>query len=369
MKVALVHDWLTGYRGGERVLDQISRIFPDAPLYTLVHKEGSTTPAIENRPIHTSFLQHLPFGVKKYRHYLPLFPLAAETLIREKYDLVISTSHAVAKSVRTNGAHHWCYLHSPMRYIWDRFDDYFGPEQVGPVASALFFRPIAWALRQYDRGTANRVGQYVANSRFVADRVQQFYDRPAEVIPPPVRVERFHALSRTPGDFFLFFSALVPYKRADHAIKACGQLGRKLVILGKGPELQKLKQLARGTETEFVEARDDATIDDYYSRARALLFPAVEDFGIVPVEATAAGLPVIGLRRGGLVDSQTDFTCQFYDRQTPEGLAEAILAFEGRTAGFDRERMRLHSLRFFAQEFGTKIRESIASFCRARKLA
>lgn len=362
LKVALVHDWLTGFRGGEKVLEVIAEIFPKAPLYTLVHIRGSTSRPIEDREIHTSFLQNMPLGKTKYRHYLPLFPLAAQTLVPSGYDLIISTSHAVAKSVNTHGAKHWCYIHSPMRYVWDRFDDYFGAELVGTLPSKLFFSPIAQALRSYDRKTARRVDQYVANSEFVKERVKKFYDREADVIHPPVDVERFRNLRRKPEDFYLFFSALVPYKRVDHAILACVKLNRKLVVLGKGPELEKLKAIANSDLVSFVEPSSDAVVDDYYSRARALLFPAVEDFGIVPCEATASGLPVIGLAKGGLLDSQTEETCVFYSEQSVVALSEAILRFEKAEGSFNREEMAKHASQFSRENFRQNVTASIEKF-------
>jgi glycosyltransferase involved in cell wall biosynthesis len=356
-----VHDWLTGYRGGEKVLEVLCELFPDAPLYTLVHIPGSTNSTIENRPIHTSFIQKLPFSSTKYRHYLPLFPLAAETLVPPGYDLVISTSHAVAKSIQTHGAKHWCYIHTPMRYVWDRFDDYFGADLVGWIPSNLFFRPIAWALRLYDRATSGRVDHYVANSQFVAERVQKFYGREAEVINPPVD-DKYFPVERSPEDFYLFFSALVPYKRADHAIKACQELGRKLIILGNGPELAKLKQLADPKWVQFIEKPTDTLVADHFSKAKALIFPTIEDFGIVPVEALSAGLPVIGLKQGGLLDSQTNDTCVFYSEQTVQSLKQAILTFENEHARFNPVVLKARARLFLKEAFTRKIRNSIQQY-------
>lgn len=366
-KIALVHDWLTGFRGGEKVLLPIATLFPKSPIYTLFYQRNSVHPTIESHPIHSSFLNSMPLSKTKYRHYLPLFPLAAETLIHEKYDLIISTSHAVAKSIRTRGAKHWCYIHSPMRYVWDRFDDYFGPEVVGSLPSKLFFAPICKMLQTYDRKTVNRVDCYVANSSFVRDRVRKFYGVDCEVINPPVESARFQKIVRAPEDFYLFFSALVPYKKADQAILACQKLGRQLKILGKGPELKKLKKLADPKWVEFVESPSDAQVDEYYSRARALLFPGVEDFGIVPVEASACGLPVVGFRSGGLLDSQTSETCEFYDDQSVDGLIAAIEKFEKRK--FDEPTLRKNALRFSEEEFTRKIKASIQAFSQRQGLS
>ncbi|MGE3973489.1 MAG: glycosyltransferase [Bdellovibrionales bacterium] len=361
-KVAIVHDWMTGYRGGEKVLSEIAALFPDAPIYTLVHKKNSTSRDLEARNIRTGLINKLPFGQKYYRHYLPFFPLAAETLLPRGFDVVISTSHAVAKSINTRGAAHWCYIHSPMRYVWDRFDDYFGADIVGALPSKLFFKPIAHALSFYDRKTANRVDQFVANSRFVATRVRDYYSRDSEVIHPPVNVERYRSLERKPEDFYLFFSALVPYKKADHAILACQKLGRKLVILGDGPEKEKLQKLAAGAQVEFMDASSDQVIEDLMSRAKAFLFPAIEDFGIAPVEATAAGLPIIGLAQGGLLDSQSDETCVFYAEQTVDALADAILKFEKEANRFDREKMWKQCQKFAPERFRQKVTDSLRSF-------
>jgi glycosyltransferase involved in cell wall biosynthesis len=361
-KIALVHDWLTGFRGGERVLLSIASLFPSAPIYTLFYKKNAVHPAIENHPIHASFLNRLPLAATHYRHYLPAFPLAAESLLPKGYDLVISTSHAVAKSVRTRSARHWCYIHSPMRYVWDRFDDYFGPEIVGPMKSRFLYAPICRLLQIYDRATVHRVGHFAANSNFVRDRVRRFYGVDCEVIHPPVETSRFLKVQRRPEEFFLFFSALVPYKKADHAVLACQRLKKPLKILGKGPELKKLKSIADPKFVEFIDDPTDAVIEDHYSRARALLFPGVEDFGIVPVEASASGLPVVGLKAGGLLDSQTDGTCVFYGDQTVEGLMKAMEDFDGRS--FNEAELRRNALRFSETEFREKTRASVAEFQR-----
>lgn len=361
-RVALVHDWLTGYRGGEKVLEAICELYPDAPLYTFFHIPGKVPPSIENREIRTSFLNRLPLAHSHYRHYLPLFPLAAETLIDQEFDLIISTSHAIAKSIRPRGAKHWCYIHSPMRYVWDRFDDYFGPERVGRLASTLFFQPLAWALRQYDRRTSGRVDHFAANSAFVANRVRNFYHREAEVIHPPVAVEEYFGVERRPQDHYLFFSALVPYKRCDLAIRACQSTRRKLKVVGDGPELQKLKSIADPRWIEFLLRPSDQQLKDLYGSSRALLFPAVEDFGIVPVEATAAGLPVIGLAQGGLLDSQIDQTCEFFQRQTEADLIAALQRFEANPGRFSVPAMREHAKAFSKARFQRQVQSSLRSF-------
>jgi glycosyltransferase involved in cell wall biosynthesis len=355
LRVALVHDWLVNMRGGEKVLELICRRFPDAPLWTLLYVPGSVSRTIEDRQIRTSLLQSLPFAPTKYRHYLPLFPLFAELTKVRDFDLVISSSHAVAKGMVKKGKDcrplHICYIHTPMRYIWDRFDDYFGADKVGAFASQFFFRPLSRMLQAYDKETVDRVDVFIANSRFVAERVKRLYGRDAEVLPPPVDVESFAAAKRAPEDWYLMVSALAPYKRVDHAIRACASLGRDLRIVGSGPEEKKLKSLARdvGANVEFMGFVDGADLVEYYRRARGLLFPGVEDFGIVPVEAIATGCPVVAFRRGGVLDSMTDETAELYSEETVEGLREAIVSFENRS--FSEQELRDRAARFAPECF------------------
>jgi len=361
LRFALVHDWLTGMRGGEKVLEVLCRLYPDAPLWTLLHNRGSVSETIENRVIHTSLLQHMPQAAKRYRSYLPLFPLFAETNKARGVDVVISTSHAVAKSMvyRQTGQRgekrplHICYIHTPMRYVWDLFDEYFGPARVGALASRFFFAPIARTLQRYDCSTTDRVDLFVANSSYVAERVRRIYGREAAVLPPPVDVERYAAARREPGDSYLVVSALVPYKRVDHAVRACASLGRKLVVVGRGPEEARLRALAMklGSQVEFTGFASDEQLGDYYRQARALLFPGVEDFGIVPVEAIACGCPVLALAEGGVLDSMTPDTAVFFHEQTPEALERAILQFEARSNDFQPATLRARAADFSEAHF------------------
>jgi glycosyltransferase involved in cell wall biosynthesis len=358
MRVALVHDWLTGMRGGERCLEVFCELFPHADLFTLVHVAGSVTPVIERRRVVTSFLQRLPDAGRRYRTLLPLFPAAVRAFDLSGYDLVLSSSHAVAKSVRVPpGARHVCYCFTPMRYVWDLYDDYFGP-RAGPL-TRLVMPPLAAALRRWDRRTAAGVHRFIAISRFIADRILRCYGRHADVIHPPVDVARFR-IDESPGDFYLVVSALAPYKRVDIAVEAANRLGRRLVVVGSGPEEARLRALA-GPTVELLGWRDDATVADLYARCRALLFPAVEDFGITPLEAMASGRPVIALGQGGALETVVapggpePPTGVFFDAQSVEALAAAIGRFEADPGRFDPKALRRRAEAFDRPLFKDRI--------------
>ena len=364
LRIVLIHDWLVSMRGGEKVLDLLCSRFPGAPLYTLLHIPGSVSSTIENREIKTSLLQALPFSRTKYRQYLPFFPLFAELSKVSDYDVVISSSHAVAKGMvrrdKDSRPLHICYIHTPMRYIWDRFDDYFGPDKVGRLASNCVFKPVAKALQAYDRRTVDRVDVFIANSRFVADRVKRHYGREAEIVAPPVAVERFLERRRSPEPWYLVVSALAPYKRVDQAIAACAAMGRELKIIGSGPEEKQLRTLARdlNAKVEFLGFVGDSQLGEYYSRAKGLLFPGVEDFGIVPVEAIAAGCPVVAFAEGGILDSMTANTAELYSTATADGLRQAMTRFEGRH--FSEKELRTRAAGFAPECFLCRFDEILA---------
>jgi glycosyltransferase involved in cell wall biosynthesis len=308
----------------------------------------------------------MPLAATKYRNYLPFFPLFAELHKAGDADVIISTSHAVAKSmIRRRGAnrpYHICYIHTPMRYAWDMFDEYFGPKRVGWFASHFLFRPLVQLLRLYDAKTVSRVDLFLANSTYVANRVRRLYGREAEVLPPPVDVERFKNAVREPEDWFLVVSALVPYKRVDHAIRACGAMGRPLKIIGKGPELNRLRALAAelSVDVEFIGWASDEDLTSAYRRAKALLFPGIEDFGIVPVEAIACGCPVIALGAGGVLDSMTDETAVLYSEATQQGLIDAIHQFEARKDAFSEKTLRDHATHFSEDHFLDRFEQRFA---------
>jgi glycosyltransferase involved in cell wall biosynthesis len=303
MNVALVHDWLTGMRGGERVLEVLCDLYPDADLFTLVHRRGTVSSTIERHRITTSFVQRLPFAETRYPHYLPVFPLAVERFPLGSYDLVISSSHCVAKSVLvSDGARHLCYCHSPMRYAWDQFDAYFGPDRKGAFASRWFYRPVMTRLAAWDAATAGRVHRFVANSAHVAGRIRRYYGREATIVYPPVDTTFYQPSDVAPGPHFLIVSALVPYKRIDLAIAACERVGARLRIVGDGPERPRLEAEA-GAHVEFLGRLSDEGVREEYRRAQAVLLPGEEDFGIVMVEAHACGRPVVALGRGGALET------------------------------------------------------------------
>jgi len=364
MRVALVHDWLTGMRGGERCLEVFCELFPDADLFTLLHVRGSVAPIIERRRIVTSFVQRLPDAARRYRSYLPLFPAAVRRFDLDGYDLILSASHAVAKGVRVPPrALHVCYCFTPMRYVWDLYDDYFGP-RAGRLTRALM-PPVAAALRRWDRRTAAGVHHFVAISRFVADRIRKSYGREAEVIHPPVDVARFR-VDEAPGDHYLVVSALTPYKRVDVAVEAANRRRCPLVVVGTGPEEGRLRALA-GPTVRILGWRDDAEVADLYARCRALVFPAVEDFGITPLEAMACGRPVIALGQGGALETVVPPggpeapTGLFFGAQTPEALAEALERFEGGGVRFEPKALRRRAEAFDRPLFKERIERYLAA--------
>lgn len=354
MRVALIHDWLTGMRGGERCLEVFCELFPDADLFTLLHVPGSVSPVIERRRITTSFIQRLPAAARRYRTYLPLFPAAVARFDLRGYDLVLSSSHCVAKSARAAGVPHVCYCFTPMRYVWDMYADYAGPG-AGALTRAVMPAAAA-ALRAWDRRTAARVDRFVAISRTVAERIRRCYGRAADVIHPPVDTRRYPLGDGDVGDYYLVVSALVPYKRIDLAVAAAGRLGRRLIVVGTGPEAARLRRQA-GPTVEFLGWRDDDEIAALYRRCRALLFPGLEDFGIVPLEAMAAGRPVIAYGAGGVLDTVVPLggdepaTGVLFGEQTVEALADAILRYEAAAGRFAPRTLRAHAETFDRRVF------------------
>lgn len=350
MKVALVHDWLTGMRGGERCLEIFCELFPDADIYTLLHVKGTVSPIIEKHLIRTSFIQHLPLASHRYRYYLPLFPSAIESFDLNGYDLVISSSHCVAKGIRVpEGTYHIAYIYTPMRYIWDQYEVYFSQRQASfLVRSAMgVFRP--W-LQKWDVSSNNQVNDFMAISQHVARRIKSYWDWEAMVVYPPVNWQSFEATDWNEG-FYLMVTSLVPYKRVDLAIHSANVMGIPLKIIGNGPQMKQLTYLA-GPTVELLGWQSDQVVKEYFSRCKALLFPGEEDFGIVPLEANACGKPVIAYGKGGILETvvplnpisprqkKTSPTGIFFYQQTMNSMIEAIQLFEKRIKEFQPNVLR-----------------------------
>jgi glycosyltransferase involved in cell wall biosynthesis len=357
-RVALVHDWLTGLRGGERVLEQLCQLFPAADIFTLVHVPGSVGAIIESHRITTSFLDRLPLAHSHYRRYLPLFPRAIESLDLSGHELVVSTSHAVAKGcIPAAGATHVTYVHTPMRYVWDQFDAYFGPGRAGLV-TRLAARAVAPFLRSWDVRSTARANGIIANSKFVAERIRRFWNREADaVVYPPVDTHRFVPAAEGPDEYALIVSALVPYKRVEVAVSAFSRLKRPLWIAGDGPEMGRLRSLA-GPSVRFLGAVALDELPRLYARARFFVLPGEEDFGIAPVEAQSAGRPVLALGRGGALETVVEGqTGVFFSEPTVESLLRGIAAID--ELRVDPPAIREHASRFAASRFAPEVKREI----------
>jgi glycosyltransferase involved in cell wall biosynthesis len=345
-------------RGGERTLDAICELFPDAHRFTLLHVPGSVSPTIEAGPMHTSFIQRLPLAARYYRPLLPLFPAAIEQFDLDAFDVVISSSHCAAKSaIPTGRARHLSYCFTPMRYAWDQFDAYFGPARVGPVASRMFRWGLS-AMARWDVSTAGRVDRYVAISQYVAGRIRRYYNRGARVVYPPVDTVFFRpGGAEPPGAYLLIVSALVPYKRVDLAIRACALARAPLRVVGTGPELARLREAA-GPSVEFVGALSDEQVRTAYQGAAAVLLPGVEDFGIVPVEAQACGRPVVALAQGGACETVVDRSTGILVAE-PTDAAFAAAIDEVRRRPFDAAAIREHALQFSRERFHVAFKQHV----------
>lgn len=358
MRTAIVHYWLVSMRGGERVLEQLCKLYPEADVYTHVVDEATLTKELRRHDIETTFISSLPFARRLYQAYLPLMPWALERLDLTSYGLILSSESGPAKGVIPGvNARHVCYCHSPMRYVWDEHYRYVA--EAGPMRGlALSF--FAHYLRAWDVATAARVDKFVANSRFVAQRVRRYYGRPATVVHPPVDLERF---SPSPvadcGPFYLLAGALVGYKRADLAIEAVRGTGRRLVVAGEGPCLDHLRRDAP-SEVSFLGRVTDEELTRLYARCRALIFPGQEDFGIVPLEAMASGRPVIALGRGGVLDTVRDgINGLLFADPTPDALRAAMDRFEAMSRAFDPDRVARTVRRFSEARFRQDMRWAI----------
>jgi glycosyltransferase involved in cell wall biosynthesis len=363
MRVAIIHDWLTGMRGGERCLEIFCELFPEADLYTLLHIPGSVSPIIERMAIKTSFIQNLPFSKRSYRKYLPLFPMAIESFNLKGYDFILSCSHCVAKGViPPPDTLHVSYMLTPMRYAWDMYGEYFGEKRNRMIPLFIHY------LRMWDVTSSQRVDHFLCISKHVEDRIKKFYRREAEVIHPPVDMKRFR-LQEEKEDFFLIVSSFALYKRIDLAIEAFKRMGYPLKIIGFGPEMKKLRSIAR-SNVEFLGWLPDDVVADYYSKCRALIFPGEEDFGIVPLEAMACGKPVIAYGRGGVLETIVSYdhggrakgespTGLFFYEQNVDSLIDAVERFSGIEKEFDPLAIRNHTMKWDTEIFKERIKKNI----------
>jgi len=359
MKVAIVHYWLVNMRGGEKVIEALLEMFPDADIYTHVYNPKAISNLINRHNIITSRINRFPFAKRLYQFYMPLMPRALMDFDLQKYDLVISSESGPAKGVVPNpNAFHLCFCHSPMRYLWDMYHEYF---RGTGFFVRFFMKRLIPSLRVWDISSANMVDRFVANSHYVAKRIRRIYNRDAEVVSVPVNVEKYFSTERKPADYYLFFGQVTGYKRADLAMEACLKSGRKLVVAGDGARKKMRKKYSKSGLIRFAGRVSDEEAATLLSEARALLFPGIEDLGLVPIEANAAGCPVIAFREGGALDTVKEkVTGIFFDEQTPESLIAAMDCFEESEAHFrNREPFQNHVQQFSKAAFIGRIRKTL----------
>jgi glycosyltransferase involved in cell wall biosynthesis len=358
LKIAVVHDWLVNYAGSERVLEQIIQLYPSADLYSLIDFLPAGERAfILNKAVQTSFIQNLPFANKKYRSYLPLMPLAVEQFDLSDYDVIISSCHAVSKGVLTkSGQLHICYCHTPIRYAWDLYHQYLIESGLNAGLKGLFVKLVLHYIRMWDYIAANRVDCFVANSHFTAERTRRIYGKDAAVIYPPVDMDAF-TVPTGKEDFYFTASRMVPYKKIDLIVEAFSKMpGKKLIVAGDGPDFRKIKSKAAGN-VEFLGHQSADLLRGYMQRARAFVFAAEEDFGILPVEAQACGTPVIAYGRGGaretVIENQTGI---FFGEQKVESLIGAVNNFEKNHDAFSMAEVRKNAERFGKERFKSEFK-------------
>jgi len=360
-RVAIVHDWLPLYGGAERVLEQLIHLYPNAELFSMIDAiPPGQRGFLQNKPVRTSMVQRLPFGTRFYRNYLPIMPMAVEQFVLRGFDLVISSSYAVAKGVITGPQQlHICYCHTPIRYAWDLQTQYLEETGLNHGVKGWVTKALLHYIRQWDLRSASGVDVFVANSNFVRKRIQKIYRRESTVIHPPVDVDSF-CVSESKEDFYLAVSRLVPYKKIDLIVDAFSRMpDRRLKVVGDGPNFKKLKKIA-GSNVEMLGYQDEETLIDLMQRTKALVFAAEEDFGIVPVEAQACGTPVIGYGKGGLLETVVPGqTGLFFKEQSVPSLCEAIDRFENGHFEMDPSVIRRNAMRFSVQNFRQKFRSFV----------
>ncbi len=372
MRVAIVHDWLTGMRGGEKCLEVFCEIYPEADIFTLFHQPGSVSEAIERHRIHTSPLQRIPGARRRYRYMLPLMPTAVRMFSLVDYDFILSSSHCVAKGARGSyEAYHLSYCHTPMRYAWSGYEAYFS--RLGGAAK-WFFPHLVEYLRRWDNEANRGVHDFIANSHTVAERIRNYYGRQAEVLYPPVDTEFYRSRNERISDYYLMVTAFAPYKRVDAAVEAFGRLGRPLKVVGEGQDFDRIRALGK-PNVEFLGHQDDETIRELYAGCRAFILPGEEDFGITPIEAQACGRPVIALGAGGALETVVGVNAQeyeappgfipwnetgdeeavptgmFFSGSEPTDIEKAVVAFEKMEDQFSPEAARRQAERFARENF------------------
>lgn len=373
MKVAIVHDWLVNYGGAERVVEAMLSLYPDAEIFTLVYDEKKMGKIFPKEKVHTSFLQKVPFSLKMYTKMLSFMPKAFESFDFTGFDLVLCSSSCCAKGVITPpSVPHIAYIHSPMRYAWDLYFDY--KKRSGKITS-FFMDKMIPRIRLWDVISSQRIDKIIVNSNFIRRRTKKYWNRESEVIYPPVNTENLTPNNLPPENFYVAFSRFVPYKRLDLAIKACGQLKRNLIVIGSGSQEKELKALAesytninskenfeQSAKITFTGRISDEKVKDYLQRAKALIFCAEEDFGIIPVEAQACGRPVIALKKGGAMETVLDGkTGVFFESQTETSLKNAILDFEEKEKNgvFDSKFISSHAKKFSTENFIENLKSAV----------
>jgi len=359
MKKALVHDWFSVYAGAEKCVESFTNIWDDLEIYSLIDflDDEDRKIILKGKQVHTSFIQKLPKSKSKYRNYLPLFPLAIEQHDLREYDVILSSSHAVAKGVLTHSNQlHISYVHTPIRYAWDLYHQYLQESGLDKGFKGMLAKYFLHKIRMWDLSTVNRVDHYIANSHYIARRIKKIYGKEATVIYPPVDVERFQ-LNENKEEFYLTASRMVPYKKIDLIVETFSKMNKKLVVIGTGPDMEKIQSFANDN-IEFLGFASDEVLLEHMQRAKAFVFAAEEDFGIVPVEAQACGTPVICLGKGGTKETVIDgVTGVHFQEQTVDELSLAIDRFE--EINFDYVKIRKHSLKFSKERFEKEIEEFV----------
>ena len=361
MKKALIHDWFSTYAGAEKCIESFTNIWNDFEIYGLIDflSDADRDKILKGKYTHTSFIQRLPFAKKKYRNYLPLFPLAIEQFDLSGYDVVLSSSHAVAKGVLTHSNQlHISYMHTPIRYAWDLYHQYLYESGLNHGLKGILAKYFLHKIRLWDVSTANRVDHYIANSHYIARRIKKAYGKSSDVIYPPVDIDKF-ALRESKSDFYLTASRMVPYKKIDLIVEAFSQTDKKLLVIGDGPDMGKIKSEA-SINIELLGFADDKTMADLMGQAKAFVFAAEEDFGITPVEAQACGTPVICFGRGGALETvREDISGLYFMEQNIRELLATVDKFEQSYDKFEPINIRENSLKFSRTRFESEIKSYV----------